>query len=202
MLSQQRIQQIQSLLKQRFTTPNLVSLPELQGYLYAFALSPSSIAANEWMPWIFGGRLPSFEEQRLGVELLEVLAGASQELREQYASHSLQFPFDLEQQQASRMEEVFDWTRGFHDGLQLRPDLWFPKNAPEGVEKLPIEEALAVLYMLAYPEETDHYFEKGDQRPRWDSLELDEQEHYLQQIIPLLPAAFSTLQDYSRHLPH
>jgi uncharacterized protein len=102
-----------------------MQLSDLDGFLTAVAIGPEMIMPSEWLPVIWGGGEPEFENVEQAQSIIGLIMVRYNEIL-----HRLQG-------QAVGIEPLFwetsagdvvagDWAEGFMDGVALRKDAWRP----------------------------------------------------------------------------
>ena len=102
-----------------------MQLSDLDGFLTGIAIGPELIMPSEWLPAIWGGDEPVFEDEEQARTVLGAIMGRYNEIL-----HALNT--DPEAYEPLFWEgpdgEVIaaDWAEGFVDAIRLRPEAWRP----------------------------------------------------------------------------
>ena len=102
-----------------------MQLSDLDGFLTGIAIGPELVMPSEWLPAIWGGEEPVFEDEEQARTVLGAIMGRYNEIL-----HALNT--DPEAYEPVFWEgpdgEVIaaDWAEGFVDAIRLRPEAWRP----------------------------------------------------------------------------
>ena len=104
-------------------------LSALDGYLTAIALAPQLIRPGEWLPGIWGGLTPTFDEPDVANAVHAAIMGLYNDNLRSLAGPQVFEPiFDVELD-GSVFADI--WADGFMEGVRLRPDDWKPLLSDE-----------------------------------------------------------------------
>jgi uncharacterized protein len=145
----------------------VMMVPELDGFLTGVLVCPEMILPSEWLPVVWGGDGPVFEDQTTANEILGLIMALYNDI-----SSGLQAPETYQ----PLIEEDIDgtflwefWVEGFGKAVGLRPSAWSTfKGRPEDDPAASAFMMLAALGMVARATDEDPGI--------YD--ELDEQLHY------------------------
>lgn len=116
-----------------------MGLSDLDGFLTAIAIGPELIMPSEWLPVIWGGQEPGFENLDGAELVIGTIIGRYNEI-----IHLLEAtPDDFDPvfwEGPDGQVIVTDWAAGFLDAVKLRPKAWEPliRHREAGVLMLPI----------------------------------------------------------------
>jgi len=157
------------------------TLPELHGFMYGLAITPDVVALSEWVPVIFGGEMPVFDDEAKVRHVIGELMIAYNQANDLRHAGELRFPSELgltldtgesEEEIAEKFVNTHAWCRGFFHAYELRSSLWL-----EGVEHADDELAmdLATVQALGWPDQLTEIFEDKEGRDQEDHPLHDEQ---------------------------
>jgi len=98
-------------------------LSEVDGFLTAVAIAPDVIMPSEWLPALFGGQIPEFDDKNLAQIAFTVLLKHHNEILDQVQSGADAYEPVFWSDATGRMV-VDDWIRGFMEGYRLRAEQW------------------------------------------------------------------------------
>jgi len=125
-----------------------LELEFFHAYVHAVVLTPEPLSANEWIPEIFGGKMPAFDSIEQANEILAVLMQFYNRLNQLRLEGMLHCPFSLEERHRDQwLNSVREWCRGFVLGINLRPDCWTLPDTEPGAED--INAAMIVILAIA-----------------------------------------------------
>jgi uncharacterized protein len=150
---------------------------ELDGFLLAVVSSPKSLAAEEWLPGIWGGTPPPFESQADAEAVLALIlrhhnatARLLERLPEMYEPI---FGYDVDEE-GNEYESVEEWCVGFLRGMELAWEAWEP-----AMEREP--QLFDVVHLFGSQE-------GWEERQAWSEEEVDELQEQLPDISRMLAA--------------
>jgi uncharacterized protein len=119
--------------------PDCMDLSELDGFLAGVAAGPERIAPDEWLPVVWDGDEPVFDDEEEADTVLKAILG-------RYAAISTALADDPEAfvplfwEAADGTPVVDEWAIGFMRAVSLRPDAWDPvlKDEDTAVLLIPI----------------------------------------------------------------
>jgi len=145
----------------------VMRVPELDGFLTGVLVCPEMILPSEWLPVVWGGDGPVFEDQTEASEILGLIMAFYNDI-----GSGLQAPENYEPLIEQDIDGMFlwgFWAEGFGKAVGLRPSAWSTfKGRPEDDPAASAFMMLAALGMVARAADEDPGF--------YD--ELDEQLHY------------------------
>ncbi len=152
----------------------VLTLTGLEGFLFGIAITPDVIMLSEWMPEIFCGEMPEFEDIEQGEVLIKNLLNAYNAYNDAFNKEKLNFPFDVknikdEDINDDLLNEMADWSYGLLVALRLRPEIWHLdyegdyENAPEDIQDILL--SFSIVYGVVYPEDAHGLFEREDGQP-------------------------------------
>ena len=181
---------------------------ELQGYLFGLAMTPGLLLPSEWVPVIFADETPKFDTLNQVEEMHKCLIQVYSKLSAQFHKNQLPFPFNLEELDSDKIEEVYAWVSGFEEAITLKEELWDPEendNIPEQLVQQ-IYHSLMTIQGLVDPAEVMDFFEnmpkEAFQEVFPDRAESPEdREMQIQMFLfASLPLAVETLQIHARRI--
>jgi uncharacterized protein len=113
------------LLSAYFTDPELgddvMTLPELDGFLTALAIGPEPIPSDEWLPIIWNGGEPLFRDDAQAQAVLRAIASRSDDIVHGLRDGSYGPLMDVD---ADDRPLPQSWALGFMTGASLRQEAW------------------------------------------------------------------------------
>jgi uncharacterized protein len=104
---------------------NCMQLSDLDGFLTAIAIGPELVMPSEWLPAIWGGEEPVFEDEEQARTVLGAIMGRYNEiLRVLDTDPEAYEPVFWEGPEGEVI--AADWAEGFADAIRLRPEAWRP----------------------------------------------------------------------------
>ena len=102
-----------------------MGLSDLDGFLTGVVVGPELILPSEWMPVIWGGDEPLFENEQEMRTVLGTIMGRYNEIAACFQTDPAEFaPIFLEGPEGEVIAS--DWAGGFLDAVALRPEAWEP----------------------------------------------------------------------------
>jgi uncharacterized protein len=180
---------------------NALYLEELHGLLFGLAIIPEPIAPSEWLPIIFGGGGPCFDDEEDAQECIGYLMAAYNRIMKDADLGKLRFPFECDEISVDRFEIVEGWVYGLFLSLSLRPDYWglseeYEKMADEDIseEMKNVIDAACIITAIALPEEC-----KVSENPAQGEAAKSREEIFAA-FYEMLPLCVETLQDHGEML--
>jgi uncharacterized protein len=159
-----RIDELDRLLEQRAVPFGGYGLEQLDGYLTALAVSPGTVAPEEWLPQVWGKAPPRWEgpADEAAATTLLMLAWETAQRRVRTPGDELTvdgalfwwLPDDPEAEHGDDVDIGAAWAGGFLDGMALRDagwDEWIAKDDWIGE----VEDYIEALATGSYPPETE-----------------------------------------------
>jgi uncharacterized protein len=159
-----RIDELDRLLEQRAVPFGGYGLEQLDGYLTALAVSPGTVAPEEWLPQVWGKAPPRWEgpADEAAPTTLLMLAWETAQRRVRTPGDELTvdgalfwwLPDDPEAEHGDDVDIGAAWAGGFLDGMALRDagwDEWIAKDDWIGE----VEDYIEALATGSYPPETE-----------------------------------------------
>jgi uncharacterized protein len=118
---------------------NSMGLSDLDGFLTAIAIGPELIMPSEWLPVVWGGEEPAFDDLDEAQTILSlVMARYNEIIAGLQAGGDDWAPVFWGTPDGNVI--VTDWAAGFLDAVRLRPDAWMPlfDDPDAGVAMMPI----------------------------------------------------------------
>lgn len=107
------------------TADDCMMLSNMDGFLTAVAIGPELINPSEWLPIIFGGRMPSFSTVEEADEIIGIVMARYNEILRQVSKGAKAFePIYWENKQGQLVAD--DWAQGFLAACDLRKNAWQP----------------------------------------------------------------------------
>ncbi len=173
-----------------------LTLTELEGFLHALAITPEVIVPSEWVPFVFGGDMPSFNDFDEAKSAMDNLMQAYNTFNQKRHEGRLKFPYDLGALRPGQLDDVSQWAYGFLEGLQLRRQYWMKDEIPKSPtpEQEELLNSVAIVHCIAYPNEAPKIFEyDGENKENVNS-------NLLATLYALLPTAIETIQTHAATL--
>ena len=101
--------------------PDCMMLPDLDGFLTGIAIGPELIPPSEWLPIVWGGEEPAFNDQAQAQSILGAIMSRYNEILAQIADGGIE-PIFMETPSGDVI--AADWAEGFMQALRLRPEAW------------------------------------------------------------------------------
>lgn len=98
-------------------------LCDLDGFLTGIAIGPELIMPGEWLPRIWGGEEPTFDDASQAQAILGTIMNRYNEILGQVADGAFA-PIIMETPGGEVI--LADWAEGFMDAVALRPAAWKP----------------------------------------------------------------------------
>lgn len=157
---------------------NRLDLSDLDGLLTAVAVGPELIMPSEWLPVVWGGDEPEFEDmEEANTVLGAIMARYNQILRQvQQGEFAPLFWTGPEGQVLAA-----DWCEGFMDGIRLRLELWEPLFRDDDGQGM-----LFPILALCSDERGDDLLE----------LEPEEREEVLAEAPDLIPGCVEAIHQF------
>ena len=206
MLTASQKKDLKNLLAMTPDPDTTLSYDELLGYMFGLAITPEMLVPSEWLPVIFGGDLPKFSS----TEQMEKMTGCLFEVYNNFIADfhadKLNFPFKIEELQASQFEVVYEWVSGFEEAIALREEVWDPEEYPElsDRKKEELYHSMMTIQGLVDPVEVVDYFEDMPDEVFQEAFagtdnELNDRDVQIQLfLIASLPLAIETFQEHAR----
>ena len=127
-----------------------LSLPELQGFLFALNAAPELVQPSEWIPFIFADEEPEFRDMKEAEEVMGALMDLYNDVNVSVRAKGPRLPpgcvfLDPPMANLDPEAPVSAWARGFSAGHMWLEDAW-DRYLPEEME----EEMGAVLAALGF----------------------------------------------------
>ena len=175
------------------------NLQTLQGYLYAIAITPDVIVPSEWLPGIFGGEMPEYDNLQQAESMMNVIMNGYNHYNTLRMEDGLRFPFDMDQLTPELFDDIIDWSYGFHQGLRLRMDIWLSRIIAKdlGEEEDPVANSVGVVSALVHDDVDSEIVDKiknsiGDEVGE-DEIEAS----IVATLIRILPESVKVIQEFA-----
>lgn len=178
-----------------------LNLEGLHGFLFGLAITPDMVNPSEWLPFVFGEEMLTFDDEKKSTQLLETLFKAHGRLIDERETGKLGFPFNFDKLTLEEMPRVRDWAFGLFLAIGVRPGIW---GLHDGKYEKMMERqegpawAAAVVSTVGLPETLDEAAEEaGD-----EATEAEKGRIYMK-LVEQLPEAVATLIEHAgkrRHL--
>ncbi len=104
---------------------NCMQLSDLDGFLTGIAIGPELVKPSEWLPAVWGGEEPVFDDAEQARTVIGAIMGRYNEiLRVLDTDPEAYEPLFWENQDGEVI--AADWAEGFADAVRLRPEAWRP----------------------------------------------------------------------------
>jgi uncharacterized protein len=114
---------LDSYLESDRSPPESMLISDLDGFLTAVAIGPELIRPSEWLPVVWGGEQPAFDDENEAQAVLDAIMSRYNQILRDVGRHSLEPIFWTDP--AGTMIAA-DWAEGFALGIGLRPKSWDP----------------------------------------------------------------------------
>jgi yecA family protein len=181
---------------------------ELEGYLFGLAMTPGLLLPSEWVPVIFADETPKFDTLDQVEEMHRCLIQVYSKLAARFLNNQLPFPFNLEELDSEKIEDLYAWVSGFEEAITLKEELWDPEendNIPEQlVEQL--YHSLMTIQGLVDPAEVMDFFENMPKEafqevfPNRDESPENREMQVQMFLLASLPLAVETLQIHAKRI--
>lgn len=117
--------------------PESMLLSDLDGFLTGIAIGPELVMPSEWLPYVWGGEDPVFDDQAHATAILGAIMGRYNAILREIAAGTFE-PLVWETSDGTVI--AADWAEGFMRAVALRPDAWEPlmRSKRHGILLLPI----------------------------------------------------------------
>ena len=117
--------------------PESMPLSVLDGFLTGIAIGPELVMPSEWLPYVWGGEDPVFDDQAQASAILGAIMGRYNAILREIEAGTFE-PLVWEAPDGTIM--AGDWAEGFMHAVVLRPDAWesLMRSKRHGVLLLPI----------------------------------------------------------------
>lgn len=105
--------------------PDSMDLSELDGFLAGVIAGPETIPPGEWLPLVWDGEEPAFDNQEEADTVLGAIMGRYSEIATALSDHPESF-VPLFWESADGTPIVDEWAIGFMRAVSMRPDAWDP----------------------------------------------------------------------------
>lgn len=103
---------------------NAMHLEVLDGFFCALIAGPDAVNPDEYLPRIFGGKMPVFQSEQQSNEILSALSQHWEHIHSLVKDDNSYYPFlyaDLDGKCSGN-----EWAYGFILGMDMRRDSWMP----------------------------------------------------------------------------
>jgi uncharacterized protein len=155
-------------------------LSVLDGFLTGIAIGPELVMPSEWLPYVWGGEDPVFDDQAQASAILGAIMGRYNAILREIEAGTFE-PLVWEAPDGTMI--AGDWAEGFMHAVVLRPDAWEPlmRSKRHGVLLLPI--------LVLCGDETGESVL---------GLEPDEEDRAMAEAVEILPACVIEIAAYWR----
>jgi uncharacterized protein len=158
--------------------PECMLLSDLDGFLTGLAVGQEMIPPSEWLPVVWGGETPRFDDEAQAQAVLGAIMGRYNEIVRQIDE-------EMPQPILWRFDETViaaDWAYGFAQAIALRPRPWM---------KIVKSDAGMLLVPIMMLSEAEALFDDLD-------LDIEEEDEAVDDAIAILPATILAIADYWR----
>ncbi len=127
---------------------NVMHMEILDGFLCALITGPGSISAEEYLPTIFGGKMPQFKNQEESDQIMSTLAQHWEYIDSVLKRNDEYYPFLYADPDGKCSAN--EWAYGFILGMDLRRDSW--KDIVEASKQEGLLTPILTLYSESIPE--------------------------------------------------
>ena len=104
---------------------NCMQLSDLDGFLTGIAIGPELILPSKWLPAIWGGEEPAFDDAEQARTVIGAIMGRYNEILRVLATDPEAYA-PLFWEDADGEVIAADWAEGFAEAIRLRPAAWRP----------------------------------------------------------------------------
>jgi len=178
-MEEQRLQYLEQLLEQ--TESETISIESAHGLISAVICSPIELAADNWLPLIFGRSegMPQFQSEQYTETLFDLLMEWYKEIKQSIVDDDYAAYMGVVEKQGRKMVDPQPWAQGFFVGIKLARDYWFSEKRKEVFDLL-----LPVLF-LSYPEQYQSAI-KDRTEEEIDAMKID----FVKEIPDLIPKLY------------
>jgi len=117
--------------------PESMQLSNLDGFLTGIAIGPELVMPSEWLPYVWGGEDPVFDDQAQASAVLGAIMGRYNAILREIEAGTFE---PLVWQAPDGTVIAADWAEGFMHAVVLRSDAWEPlmRSKRHGILLLPI----------------------------------------------------------------
>ena len=181
---------------------------ELQGYLFGLAITPGLLLPSEWVPVIFADETPQFDNLNQIEEMHRCLIQVYSKFCAKFQDSSLFFPFNMEELDSDKIEDLYAWVSGFEEALSLCEVVWDPEEYDALPEQLTqqLYHSLMTIQGLVDPGEVMDFFENMPKEafhevfPDSDNSPEDREMQIQMFLLASLPLAVETLQHHAKNI--
>lgn len=181
---------------------------ELKGYLFGLAMTPGLILPSEWVPVIFADETPKFDTLDQVEEMHRCLIQVYSKLSARFQNNQLQFPFNLEELDSDKIEDLYAWVSGFEEAINLKEEVWEPEENGDIPEQhvQQLYHSLMTIQGLVDPAEVMDFFENMPKEafqevfPDRAKTPQDREMQVQMFLLASLPLAVETLQIHSKRI--
>jgi len=101
--------------------PDCMMLPDLDGFLTGVAIGPELISPSEWLPVVWGGKEPAFNDEAQAQSILGAIMSRYNKILAHIADGEID-PIFMETPSGDVI--AADWAEGFMQAIRLRPEAW------------------------------------------------------------------------------
>lgn len=101
--------------------PDCMMLPDLDGFLTGIVVGPELIPPSEWLPVVWGGEEPVFNDAAQAQSILGAIMSRYNDILGQIADGGIE-PIFMETPNGDVI--AADWAEGFMQAVRLRPEAW------------------------------------------------------------------------------
>jgi uncharacterized protein len=123
-------------------------LTELDGFLAGILVCPEDVAQAEWLPFVWGGGAPPFEEAEDHRWFAGMVAAYAEELARALDRGRYQPLLDVDERNGELLWEA--WVDGFEHAMTLRPGAWAAIDAAGDDETRAALAGLRTLIAIAH----------------------------------------------------
>lgn len=174
---------------------------ELHGFFFGLAITPDPVMPSQWLPVVFGGDGPMFDDEKDAKQSLGYLMDIYNRFMSASMNQTLRFPFDYKIMSRDLFPDLEDWAFGLFKALSLRPHHWGMTEEYEDMadEDIPddiknVIDACTVLTVIALPGECKMGFDPAP------GGEPKTEEEIRDAIYKLLPASVEILRRHGAML--
>src|SRR3954467_9975346 len=160
--------------------PESMQLSDLDGFLTGVAIGPELVMPSEWLPHVWGGEEPVFDDPAQASAILGTIMGRYNTILREVAEGAFG-PLFWETVDGTVI--AADWAEGFMQAVALRADAWEPLMRSKRLGRL-------LLPILAVCADEDGESVLG--------LDPDEEERFMAEAAEIVPACVTEIAAYWR----
>lgn len=199
MLNPSDQRKLQKLFSELPSNEETFNLQALEGYLHVIAITPDVIVPSEWLPVIFGGEMPGYDNVQQAESMMNAIMTGYNHYNALRMEDRLRFPFDMDQLTPEMFDDIIDWSYGFHQGLRLRMDIWLSRIIAKdlGEEEDPVANSVGVISALVHDDADNEIVDKIKNGMGGKVAEDEVEASIVATLIRILPESVKVIQEFA-----